>query len=185
MFEIFTSTDKLERLQDLALPHAIDKVLRDASKLSLRLSIDVYFYNFSGNREIKKASSIDFVDEKLNFLVMQDDRIAIKGTECLSAIVPLDQAVNHFKFLNHQIGLTIHRDKTGLYYYEKRLLPYNIIKENMTTFGNTSKWSDNDWQKYFDLWTRCPSLREYASFHSFHLVKYPDLPCDNDKIITA
>src|SRR5215467_6953174 len=155
MFQLFTSTDKVERLQDLALPHVVDKVLREASKLSLRLGIEIYFYNSSGYREIKKLSSIDFVDKKIPFLVMDDGRIAVKGTECLSAILPENQALKYFKFLDKGIGLTVHKDKSGLYYYEKRLPPYNIIKEHMTNFGNMSQWTDTIWTEYFNLWERC------------------------------
>src|ERR1700739_2977898 len=123
MFQILTSTKKLERLQDLALPHAVNKVLQDASKLSLRLGIDVYFYHSPGYRKIKKFCSIDFIDGKISFLIMEDDRIAIKGTECLSAVIPENKAVYHFKYLQHQLDLTVRKDKTGLYYFGKRLLP--------------------------------------------------------------
>lgn len=81
MFKIYPSPDELQRLQDLALPHAFDKILRDAAKLNLRLGIDVYFYYFSGHRAIRQSSSIDFLGEKIEFFVMEDSRIAIKGAE--------------------------------------------------------------------------------------------------------
>lgn len=168
MFQILRS-HQVERLQDLALPLAVDKVLRDASKLSLRLCVDIYFYNYSGHRKIKKLSSIDFVDEKILFLVMEDDRIAAKGTECLSAILPENQALSYFKIFGKE-GLNVHKDKSGLYYYEKKILPYNIIKGNITTFGDTSKWSDDDWEKYYDLWKKYVSRRPPITYSCFHLL---------------
>lgn len=52
MFKIYTQlpedVHEVYRLQDLALPPALDKILRSAAKLSLRLGVDVYFYHFSG-----------------------------------------------------------------------------------------------------------------------------------------
>ena len=171
MFQIFTLNNKVERLQDLALPHAVDKLLRDASKLSLRTCVDVYIYNFSGHRKIKKVTSIDFIDEKINFLVMDDDRIAIKGAECLSAVLP-EYHVMHYLRDFRRLDLPMYKDKTGLYYYEKKLLPYNILKDNLTTFSDTSRWSDNDWAKYYSLWPI--PLRRHFMFACFHLLRLSD-----------
>ena len=170
MFQVFPSSNKLERLQDLALPHVIDKVLRDASKLSLRLGIDVYVYNFPGYRKIKKSSSIDFVDERIEFFITKDNRIVIKGAECLSAVFLADRAARTFKRFQ-QIGLTISKDISGIYYFEKELLPYNVIKGNMETFGDTSKWRTKDWLIYFNLWKgKCSSFWDFPRYQSFHFL---------------
>jgi hypothetical protein len=171
MFQVYSSTNKLGRLQDLALPHVIDKVLRDASKLSLRLGIDVYFYNFPGYREIKKCSSINFIDKEIKFFVTMDDRIAINGAECLSAILFPNEVTECFKEFQ-QMGLTIFKDKTGIYYFERDLLPYHFIKEHIVTFDDMSKWRLRDWIKYFDLWKReRPTLWEYIRSQRFHSLR--------------
>lgn len=107
MFAIFTDneTHKVKNLQKLALPLVANKALRYASKLSLRFGTDIYFYNTSGNREIKRYSSIDFINESIEFIILEDDRIAVKNAPYLSAIWPEIRATKYFK------------------YFEKRKLP--------------------------------------------------------------
>src|ERR1700739_2779388 len=119
MFQIYTNPRRLKPLNDLALPHAIDKVLRDASKLSLRLCVNVYYYNFSEYRGIKKFTNVDFINERIEFLVMKDDRIAIYGAQHLSSVLPEEQALFYFKDFR-LLDLPVNRDKTGLYYYETK-----------------------------------------------------------------
>src|ERR1700739_3156380 len=97
MFKIITTPSKLERLEVLALPHVMEKLLRDASKLSHKLGTDVYVYHFPGHREIKKTSKITYLDEQINLNIMKDDRIAVEDADCLSAILRAKIMIKYFK----------------------------------------------------------------------------------------
>lgn len=158
--EIFPT--KVQTLQELALPIVVEKALRDASKLSLRLGIDIYFYNTSGNRAIKGYSYIDFIDGLVNFIIMKDDRIAVENAPYLSAIWTESWANKYFKFFVNNM-IPIHKDRSGIRYYETKLPPYHVIKANMTEFGDMKQWSDDKWMEYFKLWEKCPPLRQKRS----------------------
>lgn len=169
MFHIIPlyESDRLEKLEDLATPFALDRVLRDASKLSLRLGVNVYIYNFADHRTIKKFSCIDFIDKKIDFAITKDNRIAAEGADRLSGIILKDKAIKYFKRFQ-ELGLNIFKDKSGIYYFEKEILPYHILKRNMTTFKDISRWNVDDWMFYIEILDKCPLLRMYARHMQCH-----------------
>lgn len=82
---------------------------------------------------------------------MSDDRIATDDTTCLSAILPKNRALSWFKYFSEQIGMSIYTDETGIFYYEKKFVPYYYIKNNLSTLSDTTNWTHDDWKKYFSL----------------------------------
>lgn len=173
MFQVFALPEtnfQVERLEELSLPLALEGALHDASKISHRLGVDVSIYNFTGHRKIKKYSGIDFLDEKIPFMIMEDDRIAVEGSKQLSAIFQRDRAVKNFKKFQ-ELGLSITKDETGIHYFEKKLLPYSIMQGHMTHLGNLSRWVRRDWKLYFDLWeNQCSTLWPWSTYKRFHFL---------------
>jgi hypothetical protein len=153
MSRISTLMTEPEKLQDLALIRTVKKMLQEASKLSFRLGIDIYLYNSLGFREIKKYDYVNVINEKIKFLITGDNRIATDGIEFLSTILFRNQALQLFNYFS-QRGLTVHEDRTGIFYYEEDTLPYYFVKNRMTTSDDPIKWSTRVLTKgrYFNLW---------------------------------
>jgi hypothetical protein len=159
MINLLKSTKGLYTLQDNALAHVADQMIREASIISSQLHTKVYVYNFLGNREIKDRNYIEYTGERTNYLRMSDNRIAVEGTICVGNILTKEQALSWFEYFNKEIDVPIYKDETGISYYERKCVPYHYVKDNLNVLGDTSSWSHDDWKAYFYFWNHSGILR--------------------------
>jgi hypothetical protein len=159
MINLLKSTKGLYTLQDNALAHVADQMVREASIISSQLHTKVYIYNFLGNREVKDRSYIEYTGERVNYLRMSDNRIAVEGTICVGNILTKEQALSWFEYFIEEMDLPIRKDETGISYNERKCVPYHYIKDNLCYLGDKSSWSHYDWKNYFCFWNRCRIIR--------------------------
>jgi len=181
MFKIYNPQlrDELASLQDITLPVVFDNILRNAAKISLRLGINVYFYNFDGYLDVAKTDRINFLDEEIDFYIMKDGRIAVRGVERLSLVLTRKHMMIYFRQF-HKFKLPVQIDNSGIYYYEKSMLPYNVIQGKLCTFGDPSTWSRTKNNYYWSLWRDCDTLNG-KHIMAWHAV--PILPDGNPQRI--